>query len=101
MVERRPRVRQRSPERAHRRNVSRREGGVKMSAQRFVSFRMVLGLLAVLACIPALVGCGQAAAHNGGDPALPSGWSWYHDTRFPFQVPVPPDWRAGGYTISL
>jgi hypothetical protein len=69
--------------------------------QRFVSawrVRPMLVLLAILAFVPALVGCGQTA-HNG-DPALPSGWTWYHDTRFPFQVPVPPGWRAGGYTVS-
>lgn len=30
-------------------------------------------------------------------PTLPSGWTWYHDSVYPFEAPVPPGWQAHGY----
>lgn len=30
-------------------------------------------------------------------PALPHGWSWYHDSVYPFDAPVPAGWQAHGY----
>ncbi len=30
-------------------------------------------------------------------PTLPSGWTWYHDSVYPFDAPVPPHWQAHGY----
>jgi hypothetical protein len=32
-----------------------------------------------------------------GMSALPQGWSWYHDTRYPFQIAFPPGWRSGSF----
>jgi hypothetical protein len=51
------------------------------------------GILLVTACAPA-----QAAGHSV--PPLKAGWTWYHDSRFPFQAPIPPGWRAGGFVVS-
>jgi hypothetical protein len=48
---------------------------------------MVAGLLLLSAC-------GQAQGSNPNDSPLPDGWSWYHDTRFPYQAPIPPGWQA-------
>ncbi|WIG58186.1 MAG: hypothetical protein OJF49_000931 [Ktedonobacterales bacterium] len=30
-------------------------------------------------------------------PASTQGWAIYHDSTFPFQLPMPPGWRAGSY----
>lgn len=29
--------------------------------------------------------------------ALPQGWTWYQDTRYPFHLAVPPTWRTGTF----
>jgi hypothetical protein len=35
-----------------------------------------------------------------GTPALPQGWSWYHDARYPFQIAFPPGWRSGSFEYT-
>jgi len=56
--------------------------------------------IAMIVLLPVIVllliaGCGQSA--RAGDPPLDGGWTWYHDARFPFQVPQPPNWRVGTF----
>jgi hypothetical protein len=29
--------------------------------------------------------------------ALPAGWTWYQDVRYPFRIAVPPQWRSGAF----
>jgi hypothetical protein len=29
--------------------------------------------------------------------ALPQGWTWYRDARYPFQIAAPPQWRSGAF----
>lgn len=29
--------------------------------------------------------------------ALPQGWTWYQDARYPFRVAAPPTWRSGSF----
>lgn len=49
----------------------------------------LVGLLLILAaCAPS-----SASASS-----LPKGWTSYHDTHFPFQLPVPPGWHAGAFS---
>lgn len=63
--------------------------GCSRKMQVLVAF--MLALSAALLLLPA---CGQATS----DPRLANGWSWYHDARFTFRVPVPPGWRTGSFT---
>jgi hypothetical protein len=49
-----------------------------------------MGLVGVLLV---LAGCSQSSVSS-----LPAGWTWYHDTRFPFQLPIPPGWHAGAFS---
>jgi hypothetical protein len=44
-----------------------------------------------------LMACGQAQSVGQTNPPVGPGWSWYRDARFPFQLPIPPGWRAGAY----
>jgi hypothetical protein len=37
---------------------------------------------------------------QAGMPALPQGWSWYHDARYPFQIAFPPGWRSGSFEYT-
>jgi hypothetical protein len=41
---------------------------------------------------PTATGSVQCHAH-----ALPQGWTWYRDVRYPFRVAVPPTWRTGAF----
>lgn len=50
-------------------------------------------LIGLIGTLLVLAGCGQSTAS-----ALPAGWTWYHDTRFPFQLPIPPGWHAGAFS---
>lgn len=50
-------------------------------------FIWVVGLLLIpTACAPS------------STSSLPAGWTSYHDTRFSFQLPVPPGWHAGAFS---
>lgn len=56
--------------------------------------RWMWSLVMLLAiALPVLAACGSSS--DAGK--LPSGWSWYTDSRFPFRVPVPPQWQAGSF----
>lgn len=44
-------------------------------------------------CMVALAGCGS---EQTGQP-LPKGWTLYHDSQFPFQIPVPPNWQTSSF----
>jgi hypothetical protein len=50
-------------------------------------------LVVVALSVPLLLiaACGQAAPSRSAT----ADWAVYHDTRFPFQMPVPPGWRVG------
>jgi hypothetical protein len=78
--------------------------GTTRTLQRCTRRRRAPGAWAALAAVVLLLlcSCGQAQGARSSDTPLPDGWSWYHDTRFPFQVPVPPNWQAvafnQGYT---
>ncbi|MGH2485940.1 MAG: hypothetical protein ACRDHE_08010 [Ktedonobacterales bacterium] len=55
-------------------------------------------LVVLCGLLPALnTGCG-AARH---DPPLAKGWSWYHDAKYLFQVPVPPGWSTATFLDTL
>ena len=59
---------------------------------------LVMALLAALALAGCQVGpltIGAAAPPKAS--ALPHGWSWYHDSVYPFDAPVPAGWQAHGY----
>ncbi len=32
--------------------------------------------------------------------ALPQGWTWYEDARYPFRVAAPPTWRTGSFEYT-
>jgi hypothetical protein len=66
-------------------DMTRRRG-----VQRIVAILLLLTVVLLL-----VAGCGQSA--HAGDPPLDGGWTWYHDARFPFQVPQPPNWRVGTF----
>jgi hypothetical protein len=51
------------------------------------------GILLVTACAPA-----QAAGHSV--PPLKAGWTWYHDSRFPFQAPILAGWWLRGELLA-
>lgn len=59
---------------------------------------MTSGLLCVLL---ALAGCqlpfAPPTAGASPTPTLPSGWTWYHDSVYPFDAPIPPGWKVYGY----
>ena len=58
------------------------------------------GLSALLVCLLALSGCqffAQSTTQRTSLPPLPKGWSWYHDSAYPFDLPVPTGWKAFGY----
>lgn len=59
---------------------------------------LMSGLLCVLL---ALAGCQLAVSPLSfgpmPTPTLPSGWTWYHDSVYPFDAPVPPGWQAHGF----
>ena len=58
------------------------------------------GLGALLVCLLALAGCqfpGQSSTTQASLPSLPKGWNWYHDSVYPFDLPVPAGWQAFGY----
>ena len=57
---------------------------------RYHARSLIIGLVGVLLV---LAGCVQSSVS-----ALPAGWRWYHDTRFPFQMPIPPGWHAGAFS---
>jgi hypothetical protein len=42
--------------------------------------------------VPTATGSVQCQAH-----ALPQGWTWYRDARYPFRVAIPPTWRTGAF----
>ncbi len=59
---------------------------------------------ALLCILLALAGCQASvgsftvgAAPASLTPTLPSGWTWYHDSVYPFDAPVPPGWQAHGF----
>lgn len=62
-------------------------------------------LAGAMLCIAlALAGCQASAgpltvgaAPASPTPTLPSGWTWYHDSVYPFDAPVPPGWQAHGF----
>lgn len=59
---------------------------------------LVIALLATLALAGCQVGpLTIGAAASPKLPTLPHGWSWYHDSVYPFDAPVPPGWQAHGY----
>ena len=60
--------------------------------------RIVAILLLPMVVLLLVAGCGQSA--RAGDPPLDGGWTWYHDARFPFEVPQPPNWRVGTFADS-
>jgi hypothetical protein len=33
-------------------------------------------------------------------PALPAGWTWYRDARYPFRIAAPPLWRIGTFEYT-
>ncbi|HEX8033332.1 MAG TPA: hypothetical protein VF510_05770 [Ktedonobacterales bacterium] len=62
--------------------------------------RIVLGLAIALVLL-LLAGCGQSNQSGSGTSSLPKGWTWYHDAKFSFDIPVPPQWTATSYSESL
>lgn len=56
-------------------------------------------LFIVLLAALALPGCqvGPLTIGAATPPTLPHGWSWYRDSAYPFDTPVPPGWQAHGY----
>lgn len=59
-------------------------------------------LIGLVLCVPlTLAGCqitvGPLTVGAAPTPTLPNGWTWYHDSVYLFDVPVPPGWRANGY----
>lgn len=40
-----------------------------------------------------LTGCGSGQTSH----SLPHGWTLYHDSQFPFQIPVPPSWQTSSF----
>jgi hypothetical protein len=46
----------------------------------------------VTAVVPTPIWNVRCTAH-----ALPRGWTWYRDARYPFRVAVPPTWRPGSF----
>lgn len=72
-----------------------------MLVPRFAT-RMALALTAVALSIIGLAGCGVSGGASVGTqaqstPTLPPGWTYYHDTRLGFQVPVPPGWQISDF----
>lgn len=71
---------------------------VRLSTRRQRPHVLLLALCLALLVLP---GCqmalGPFAIGGGTTPTLPVGWTWYHDSAFPFDAPVPPGWQAHGY----
>lgn len=57
------------------------------------------GLGALLVCLLALSGC--QFFWQSSLPQLPKGWGWYHDSVYPFDLPVPAGWQAFGYWTEV
>lgn len=57
------------------------------------------GFVALLVCVLALSGC--QFFWQSSSPQLPQGWSWYHDSAYPFDLPVPAGWQAFGYWTGI
>lgn len=81
-------------------SVLARKGKADMTRRRRTRWtqRIVAILLLHMVVLLLVAGCGQSA--HAGDPPLDDGWTWYHDVRFPFQVPQPPNWRVGTFADS-
>ena len=77
----------------------------RMCGRSMASGVMVSGLLCALL---ALAGCQFAIGPlslgptpTPSLPTLPSGWTWYHDSVYPFDAPITPGWQAHGYWNDL
>lgn len=61
--------------------------------------RAVVG--ALLFTLLVLAGCqvriGPLNLGKPTAPRLPHAWTWYHDSQYPFDAPIPPGWQAQGY----
>lgn len=57
-------------------------------------------LVAILMCCAAPLIAGCAQQQQQGIPPIAQGWTWYHDSRFGFQMPVPPNWRTGSWIAT-
>lgn len=59
-----------------------------------------VALLISIAVLTITVGPGVISAvssRGSARPTLPPGWTWYHDSVYPFDAPIPPGWQAHGY----
>jgi hypothetical protein len=55
-------------------------------------------LLAFLVTLPLGAGCAPQQQH--GDHPLAPEWTWYHDSRFGFHLPLPPGWRTDTWVAT-
>lgn len=58
---------------------------------------LALALLALAGCQLTLGPLSFGPTPTPAPPALPSGWTWYHDNVYSFDLPVPPGWQAHAY----
>lgn len=56
-------------------------------------------LLALTAAVAPILlsGCGTTRH----DPPLAKDWNWYHDAKYPFQIPIPPGWSTATFLDTL
>ena len=57
------------------------------------------GLCVALLCALALSGC--QSFWQSSLPRLQKSWGWYHDSVYPFDLPVPAGWQAFGYWTEI
>lgn len=58
---------------------------------------LLFALLTLGGCQASVGSFTVGAAPASPTPTLPRGWTWYHDSVYPFDAPVPPGWQAHGF----